>query len=55
VIGEGKNGEMERDYSYTVARHCDDLWSPEVVGKDAAEKTVSRLDAQKLKTGKFPV
>ncbi|MEI8655204.1 MULTISPECIES: metalloprotease PmbA [Vibrio] len=55
VIGEGKNGEMERDYSYTVARHCDDLWSPEVVGKDAAEKTVSRLDAQKLKTGKLPV
>ncbi|MCZ4372272.1 metalloprotease PmbA [Vibrio diazotrophicus] len=55
VIGEGKNGEMERDYNYTVARHCDDLWSPEVVGKDAAEKTVSRLDAQKLKTGKFPV
>ncbi|WP_165310182.1 metalloprotease PmbA [Vibrio ziniensis] len=55
VIGEGKNGEMERDYSYTVARHCDDLWVPERVGKEAAEKTVSRLDAQKLKTGKFPV
>ncbi|MFV0447667.1 MAG: metalloprotease PmbA [Vibrio sp.] len=55
VIGEGKNGEMERDYSYTVARHCDDLWAPELVGKEAAEKTVSRLDAQKLKTGKFPV
>ncbi|WP_346426072.1 DNA repair protein RecO, partial [Vibrio cholerae] len=24
VIGEGRNGEMERDYSYTVARHRDD-------------------------------
>ncbi len=55
VIGQGKNGEMERDYSYTVARHCDDLWAPELVGKQAAEKTVSRLDAQKLKTGKYPV
>ncbi len=55
VIGQGKNGEMERDYSYTVARHCDDLWAPEKVGQQAAEKTVSRLDAQKLKTGKFPV
>ncbi len=55
VIGSGQNGEMERDYSYTVARHCDDLWAPEKVGKQAAEKTVSRLDAQKLKTGKFPV
>ncbi|MBD1565404.1 metalloprotease PmbA [Vibrio sp. S12_S33] len=55
VIGEGKNGEMERDYSYTVARHLDDLWAPELVGQQAAEKTISRLDAQKLKTGKVPV
>ncbi|MDE1231100.1 metalloprotease PmbA [Vibrio aestuarianus] len=55
VIGEGKNGEMERDYSYTVARHRDDLWTPEFVGQQAAEKTISRLDAQKLKTGKVPV
>ncbi|TMX30805.1 metalloprotease PmbA [Vibrio sp. Hep-1b-8] len=55
VIGKGRNGEMERDYSYTVARHKDDLWTPEVVGQKAAEKTVSRLDAQKMKTGKYPV
>lgn len=55
VIGEGKNGEMERDYSYTVARHRDDLWSPELVGQQAAEKTISRLDAKKLKTGKVSV
>ncbi|MCG9751917.1 metalloprotease PmbA [Vibrio brasiliensis] len=55
VIGQGSNGEMERDYSYTVARHKDDLWTPEIVGQKAAEKTVSRLDAQKLKTGQYPV
>ncbi len=55
VIGVSQNGEMERDYSYTVARHRDDLWSPEMVGRKAAEKTISRLDAQKLKTGKYPV
>ncbi len=55
VIGQGQNGEMERDYSYTVARHRDDLWSPETVGLKAAEKTVSRLDARKLPTGKYPV
>ncbi|WP_050904708.1 metalloprotease PmbA [Vibrio campbellii] len=55
VIGVGQNGEMERDYSYTVARHRDDLWTPETVGRNAAEKTISRLDAQKLKTGKYPV
>ncbi|KQA26580.1 protein PmbA [Vibrio metoecus] len=55
VIGEGRHGEMERDYSYTVARHRDDLWTPESVGLQAAENTVSRLDPQKLKTGQFPV
>ncbi|OAJ94660.1 metalloprotease PmbA [Vibrio bivalvicida] len=55
VIGQGNNGEMERDYSYTVARHKDELWAPEIVGQKAAEKTVSRLDAQKLKTGQYPV
>ncbi|NVD07603.1 metalloprotease PmbA [Vibrio sp. JPW-9-11-11] len=55
VIGQGSNGEMERDYSYTVARHKDDLWTPQTVGQKAAEKTVNRLDAQKLKTGHYPV
>lgn len=55
VIGEGQNGEMERDYSYTVARHSGDLWTPERVGQQAAEKTAQRLDAQQLKTGQYPV
>ncbi len=55
VIGEGQNGVMERDYSYTVSRHIDDLWTPEKVGLEAAEKTISRLDAQKLSTGEYPI
>ena len=29
VIAEGKNGEMERDYSYTTARRANELWTPE--------------------------
>ncbi|KOO02756.1 metalloprotease PmbA [Vibrio nereis] len=55
VIGQGANGEMERDYSYTVARHKDELWTPETVGMTAGEKTINRLDAQKLRTGQYPV
>ncbi|WP_423839899.1 metalloprotease PmbA [Vibrio mytili] len=55
VIGVGQNGEMERDYSYTVARHRDDLWTPEIVGRKAAENTINRLDAQRLKTGHYPI
>ena len=55
VIGAGKAGEMERDYSYTIARHKDDLWTPESVGLQAAKKTIDRLDARQVKTGKYPV
>lgn len=55
VIAADKNGNMERDYSYSVARHRDDLWKPEVVGIEAAERTISRLDAKKLSTMEVPV
>lgn len=55
VIGQGQNGDMERDYSYTLARHRDDLWTPESVGEKAAIKTVERLDPRKVKTGQYPV
>ncbi|MCQ6453639.1 metalloprotease PmbA, partial [Vibrio parahaemolyticus] len=55
VIGVGKNGEMERDYSYNVARHRDDLWTPETVVRKAAENTVSRLEAQRLETGQYEI
>lgn len=55
VIGTGSSGDMERDYSYTIARHKDDLWTPQQVGLEAAQKTIARLDARQVKTGQFPV
>jgi PmbA protein len=55
VIGEEADGNMQRDYDYTVARKFSDLLAPEVVGAGAAEKTVSRLDARKIATSKLPV
>lgn len=55
VIGLGKNGEMERDYSYTLGRHMDSLWTPEQVGQEAARNTVARLDPQRIPTGRYPV
>lgn len=54
VIGE-QNGDMQRDYSYTVNRQADLLASPQQVGKEAAEFTLSRLNARKVKTAKVPV
>ncbi len=49
------NNGMERDYSYTLARKADDLASIDTVAKEAAAKTVARLGAKRIKTGKYPV
>ncbi|PHM27151.1 metalloprotease PmbA [Xenorhabdus ehlersii] len=54
VIAE-QDGNMERDYAYTVSRHLDELKSPEWVGQECARRTLSRLGARKLSTMKAPV
>ncbi|MDC9595833.1 metalloprotease PmbA [Xenorhabdus anantnagensis] len=54
VIAE-QDGNMERDYAYTVGRHFDELQSPEWVGQECARRTLSRLGARKLSTMKAPV
>jgi len=54
VIAE-QNGEMERDYAYTIGRAMTDLQSPEWVGEECARRTLSRLAPRKLSTMKAPV
>ncbi|OBU11049.1 metalloprotease PmbA [Morganella psychrotolerans] len=54
VIAE-ENGDMERDYAYTIARKLEDLQSAEWVGKECARRTLSRLAPRKLATQKAPV
>jgi PmbA protein len=54
VIGE-QDGDMQRDYSYTVDREASLLLSPQQVGREAAQFTLDRLGARKIKTGKVPV
>lgn len=54
VIGEN-DGDMQRDYSYTVNRRSNLLLSSSQIGKEAAEFTLSRLNARKVKTAKVPV
>lgn len=53
-IGE-QNGEMERDYQYTVSRYPDRLATAESVGREASERTLARLGAKKLNTMSVPV
>jgi PmbA protein len=54
VIGE-QNGDMQRDYSYSVNRDALLLDDPAQIGREAAEFTLARLGARKIKTAKMPV
>jgi len=54
-IAQAENGAMQRDYWYSVARSLSRLESPEHVGKVAAERTIRRLGARKVKTAHVPI
>ncbi len=54
VLGE-HDGNMERDYWYSVARDQQHLESAEFIGKKAAIRTVQRLGARSLSPRKCPV
>ena len=51
----GRGGNMQRDYWYTSERDPVRLASPEAVGRYAAERTLARLSARRLRTTKAPV
>jgi len=54
VLGE-RDGSMERDYWYSVARDQKNIEDAAQIGTKAAERTVKRLGAQQLSTRKAPV
>jgi PmbA protein len=54
-IAQSEDGSMQRDYWFSVARTLKKLDSPEEVGRVAAERTIRRLGARKVKTAKVPV
>jgi len=54
LLAQGE-GEMQRDYWYTVARNPRALDTPQAVGRRAAERTLSRLGGSKLSTRRAPV
>ena len=54
-IAQTEQGAMQRDYWYSVARTLKKLDPPEKVGKIAAERTLRRLGARKVKTAQVPV
>ncbi|OZI40798.1 metalloprotease PmbA [Bordetella genomosp. 1] len=51
----GRGSQMQRDYWYTSERDPAKLASPEDVGRYAAERTLARMSARRIPTGKVPV
>ncbi len=51
----GKGADMQRDSWYSSMRAADELASPQAVGRYAAERALSRLNARKIKTRQCPV
>ena len=51
----GKGANMQRDYWYSSERDAADLATPEAIGRYAAERALSRLNARKIATTECPV
>ena len=54
-IAQDDQGNMQRDFWFSVARNLGRLESPESVGKTAAQRTLRRLGARKVKTARVPI
>ena len=54
VLGE-RDGDMQRDYWYSVSRNAELLESAKAIGIKAAERTINRLGARSLNTRQCPV
>ena len=51
----GKGDNMQRDYWYSSQRDAAELAAPETIGRYAAERALSRLNARKIATTECPV
>jgi len=54
-IAQVEGSVMQRDYWYSVAMTLKKLQSPEEIGKIAAQRTLRRIGARKVKTAKVPI
>src|SRR3982750_2600381 len=54
VIG-GPGAQMGRGYGFPNSVSAADLRDPSEIGKNAGERTVKRLNARKMPTGRYPV
>jgi PmbA protein len=51
----GEGSAMQRDYAYDSTRHLADLKNASVIGTEAGNNTVDRLNPIRLKSGSLPI
>jgi PmbA protein len=54
-LAKDASGQMQRDGWWSSARRIGDLESPEVVGEEAARRTLRRLGARRVPTQRVPI
>jgi PmbA protein len=54
VVLAGKGEDMQRDYWYSSSRDWQELGDPEAIGREAARRTIARLEPRKLSTRRAP-
>jgi PmbA protein len=54
-IAQDENGNMQRDYWFSLARTMSKLESAESVGREAARRTLRRLGARKIASTRVPI
>ncbi len=54
-IAQDDNGNMQRDYWFSLSRTLSQLESPESVGREAARRTLRRLGARKIASTQVPI
>lgn len=54
-VAIAKAQDMQRDYWYTTSRDAKLLQNSKTVGEIAADRTVKKLNAKRVKTGQYPI
>jgi PmbA protein len=55
AVAKDSNGNMERDYEFSSKCHLNDMLKPNQIGKVAANKTIQKLNPQKIESEKISV
>ena len=55
TVAKGSDGKMERDYEFTNTCHLDDILKPNEIGTFAAQKTIKKLNPQKIESEKISI